>query len=302
MRSTLSNLPTFLCDKLTQQYSALAEQIADGLCEHVTCLRVNRLKSDPETVKSCLQQAGFKTEALPFYEDALLVRNGDLSTLRHLSAYSEGLFYLQNPSAMLPALWLQPMPGEDLLDMAAAPGGKTTQLAALCGNKAQITACERHPIRAERLRFNLERQGAGSVTVLVRDARQLEDWFSFDRILLDAPCTGSGTLNAQDEADSAHITPILLKKCTTTQKALLQKADRLLKKGGRLVYSTCSVLYEENEATVMPLLKSGRYRACPIDPDRLNGISLLPCQIPEAVCVCPTDCFEGFFAVALEKC
>ena len=97
---------------------------------------------------------------------------------------------------MIPPLVLAPRQGETVLDMAAAPGGKTTQMAALSGNAALITACEKNRIRAERMQFNLQRQGATRVSVMVEDARRLDDLFSFDRILLDAPCSGSGTIAA----------------------------------------------------------------------------------------------------------
>ena len=95
---------------------------------------------------------------------------------------------------MIPPIVLDPSPGESILDMAAAPGGKTTQMAALSGGLADITACEKNKIRAQRLLYNLKKQGAGRVTVLETDARRLDSRFFFDKILLDAPCSGSGTV------------------------------------------------------------------------------------------------------------
>ena len=100
---------------------------------------------------------------------------------------------------MLPPIILEPKEGENILDMAAAPGGKTTQMAALTNNKAFITAVEKNKIRAERLKYNLQKQGVGCVNVMLEDARKLSDFFSFDKILLDAPCSGSGTMSIFDK-------------------------------------------------------------------------------------------------------
>ena len=116
--------------------------------------------------------------------------------------------------------------------MCAAPGGKTTQISALTGGEARITACEMHVPRAERLEFNLARQGARNVTVMRVDARRLDDYFSFDQILVDAPCSGSGTLDAADPKMPKRFTPTLVEKSVKAQRALLAKALRLLKPGG----------------------------------------------------------------------
>ena len=118
--------------------------------------------------------------------------------IQELPIYREGGIYLQSLSSMLPPLFLAPKAGESVLDMAAAPGGKTTQMAAMTGNQAQITACEKNKVRQKRLKYNLEKQGASGTYVMVEDARKLNDFFSFDRILLDAPCSGSGTVEVRD--------------------------------------------------------------------------------------------------------
>ena len=100
---------------------------------------------------------------------------------------------------MLPPIILNPKENEDILDMTAAPGGKTTQIASLTNNKANITACEMNNIRIEKLKYNIEKQGATSVSILKEDSRRLNNYFAFDKILLDAPCTGSGTIELENE-------------------------------------------------------------------------------------------------------
>ena len=104
------------------------------------------------------------------------------------------MFYLKFLSSLLPFFLLEPKNILYFFYMEAAPGGKTTQLAALTQNTANITACEMNKMRAERLKYNIEKQGASSVYVMLTDSRKLDSCFSFDQILLDAPCSGSGTI------------------------------------------------------------------------------------------------------------
>ena len=150
---------------------------------------------------------------------------------------------------------LEPKEKTDILDIAAAPGGKTTQISAITKNGANITACEMNKIRAERLKYNIEKQGANAY-VMVKDARELDDFFSFDQILLDAPCSGSGTLNIHDKNLSKYFTEKLVEKSTKTQIQLLKKAIKLLKPGKEMVYSTCSILQSENEDILEKAIKS----------------------------------------------
>ena len=184
--------------------------------------------------------------------------------------------------------------------MAAAPGGKTTQMAALTGNGAMITACERNAARCERLRFNLQRQGAQRVTVMNIDARQLDDLFAFDRILLDAPCSGSGTVQL-GESSRARFDRETLARVTKTQEALLRKALRLLRPGHEMVYSTCSILAAENEALLRRVLPGAQGEIVPIDAAAFPGVPLLPTALPGTLCVMPDARYEGFFAARIRK-
>ena len=155
---------------------------------------------------------------------------------------------------MMPPLVLGAQTGEDILDMCAAPGGKTTQIAALTQGQAHLTACEMSIPRAEKLEANLGRQGAKNVPVMRIDARELDEFFRFDRILLDAPCTGTGTVISGNEKSLRGLTEQLLGKCARSQRALLDRAMGALKPGGTLVYSTCSILPQENEDALQEAL------------------------------------------------
>ena len=170
--------------RLRAQYGdETAAVIVEGYrAERPVTLRANTLKTTPDAVRAALEEAGIACQKVPWSPDALIVEGAREDAVRALPLYGHGDVYLQSLSSMVPPLVLSPGPGDAVLDMAAAPGGKTTQMAALSGGQAQITACERSAPRAERLRFNLERQGAGRVSVLVQDARRLDPFFRFGKI------------------------------------------------------------------------------------------------------------------------
>lgn len=182
--------------------------------------------------------------------------------------------------------------------MTAAPGGKTTQIAALTNNKAHITACEVNPIRIEKLKYNVEKQGAKSVYIMQKDSRKIDDFFSFDQILLDAPCSGSGTINLNDEI---KISDSYIEKLSKTQFNLLDKAVRILKKGEEMVYSTCSILRKENEDNIEKILKKYNLKIVPIMFDGIEEIPRLESRIYGTLLVAPNELYEGFFVAKLRK-
>ena len=294
-------LPEFLTEKLKEQYGDISGIIEGYNRKRRTTLRVNTLKSSTEEVTEALNRAGIRFETAPFSGIAYMLTEATEKDVMALPLFEEGKIYLQSYSSMLPPLVLDPAEGDDILDMAAAPGGKTTQMAAMTGNKASITACERHPIRAEKLKHNLEVQGAGKVFVMVTDARQLDDFFSFGKILLDAPCSGSGTVYAEDPDLEKTLTPALVGKCKKTQLALLKKAIGLLKKGGTLVYSTCSILKEENEEIVKAAIRGTKVEIVPVELPGTEQLPLLPVTLPGTLCVRPTEEYEGFFVAKMIK-
>ena len=295
-------IPPFLREQLLEQYGEdVSAQIESGYAQRrLTTLRVNRLRAEPQAVRGALEAAGIAREGVAWSGDALVLPEADERAVTALPLYARGEVYLQSLSSMLPPLLLGAQPGENVLDMAAAPGGKTTQIAALTGNGAMITACERNAARCERLRFNLQRQGAQRVTVMNIDARQLDDLFAFDRILLDAPCSGSGTVQL-GESSRARFDRETLARVTRTQEALLRKALRLLRPGHEMVYSTCSILTQENEALLTRVLPGAQAELVPIDAAAFPGVPLLPTSLPGALCVMPDARYEGFFAAKIRK-
>lgn len=174
-------------------------------------------------------------------------------------------------------------------------------MSALSGNKAMITACEKNKIRAERLKYNLEKQGAKGVNVMVEDARKLDNFFSFDKILLDSPCSGSGTLDFNEKTQAETFTRELIERSVKVQEELLRKALKILKPGGEIVYSTCSILKDENEYMLNRVLSKEKACIVPIEKDLLKDIPLLPTTIDGTICVLPTKLYEGFFVAKIRK-
>lgn len=295
-------LPDFLQEKLLSQYGEeWYRKILTGYEEQrAVTLRVNTLKTDEAYVTSCLEEAHISWKKVRWSKEALIAEHVREDALRALPVYDRGMIYLQSLSSMIPPVLLKPEAGECILDMAAAPGGKTTQMAALSGNRAQITACEKNKLRGERLKYNIEKQGASCVYVMLEDARKLDDFFSFDKILLDAPCSGSGTLALKEQGCSQKITQELVSRSSKTQEQLLTKALKLLKPGHEMIYSTCSILKEENEDRVKKVLGKAA-ELVPISQDILPDVPLLPVSLDGTICVCPCSLYEGFFVAKIKK-
>ena len=296
-------LPDFLQEMLVKNYGEeLTKKIIQGYCsKRKLTLRVNTLKSNTEEIEKYFLNENIEFEKVKWSNEAYILNNVQESDVQKLEIYEQGKIYLQSLSSMLPPIVLEPKERADILDMAAAPGGKTTQMAAISKNNANITACEMNNIRAERLKYNIEKQGATSVYVMVKDSRRIDDFFSFDQILLDSPCSGSGTLDIEDKNTNKYFTINLIKKSTKSQLELLRKAVKLLKSGKELVYSTCSILKQENEEIVNKVLKEGNAEIVPIKFEGMENLPILPTTIEGTLCVCPDEYYEGFFIAKLRK-
>lgn len=184
-------LPEFLKEMLNKQYGEkLAERIIEGYSvKRPVTFRANTLKVTLAEIENKLKELGIEFEKVPWSKEAFIIKNANEKEIENWEMYKNGEIYLQSLSSMLPPIILEPKENTDILDMAAAPGGKTTQLAALTQNNAHITACEMNTIRLERLKYNIEKQGATSIYTMQTDSRRIDDFFSFDQILLDAPCS-----------------------------------------------------------------------------------------------------------------
>ena len=276
-----------------------------------TTFRVNPLRGDVPSVLARLRQVGIAVQPVAWYPLAFVVRRSPRIRLESLEIYQEGRIYVQSLSSMLPPLALQPRPGEQVLDLAAAPGSKTTQMAAMMEGRGRILAVEASPVRAERLRFNLRRQGADMVEVAVDDGARIGARLAgrFDRALVDAPCSGEGRFQAGQPATYRHWSVRLVERMARLQRRLLAAALRAVRPGGVVVYATCTLNPLENEVVVQWALDRWP-QAVAVEPaplpvggtwaglDRLEGRPLHP-ALRAAVRVPPSSTMEGFFICRL---
>ena len=296
-------VPDFLIDMLEKQYGKdLKDRIIVGFGKNrKVSFRVNTLKTNVENVIKILSENNISYKKVSWCDEAFIIENVKEDEIRNLEIYKNGEIYMQSLSSMLPPIILKPKENMDILDMTAAPGGKTTQIATICNNNSRITAVEMNKIRSQKLRYNIEKQGASSVYVMEQDARKIDDFFSFDSILLDAPCSGSGTINSNDLKLEKFFTKNLIEKSKKTQRELLNKAIKILKKGSIMVYSTCSILQEENENIISDILKTKKVELEEINFKGIEELPRLPEKIKGTLLVMPNEEYEGFFVAKLKK-
>ena len=296
-------IPDFLINMLDKQYGEeLKDKIIEGYSKNrKVTFRVNTLKTNINDVIKILDDNNIKYKRVLWCDEAFIIENVKEDKIRSLDIYKNGEIYMQSLSSMLPPIILNPKENMDILDMTAAPGGKTTQIATMLKNKSNITAIEMNKIRAEKLKYNIEKQGASSVYIMEQDARKIDDFFSFDSILLDAPCSGSGTINSNDFKLEKVFTKKLIEKSIKSQRELLNKAIRILKKGSTMVYSTCSILEDENENIIREILETKKVELEEINFKGIEELPRLPEKIKGTLLVMPSEEYEGFFVAKLKK-
>jgi 16S rRNA C967 or C1407 C5-methylase (RsmB/RsmF family)/NOL1/NOP2/fmu family ribosome biogenesis protein len=298
---------------LGEEYSAFLESYDEPPCAG---LRVNTLKVAPEAFQDL---APFALTSLPWPPAAYLISDGSLVPQGRNAGqpgkhpyYAAGLYYLQDPSAMAAAELLSPQPGERVLDLAAAPGGKATQLASLLGQDGLLVANEIHPRRAWDLAQNLERWGARNASITCESPERLAAAFPafFDRVLVDAPCSGEGMFR-KSEAARLEWGPALVSGCAARQDAILGDAAHMVRPGGRLAYATCTFAPEEDEGTLARFLRShpdfhllplpAHAGFAPGRPDWLPGAEIAP-ELARAIRLWPhVYPGEGHFVAVLRR-
>lgn len=262
---------------VSEAFNGVAEQeLAEGL-------RKSRLMPVPWAENGYYYEAGLQPGKHPFHE--------------------AGLYYIQEPSAMAPAELLEVRPGDRVLDLCAAPGGKSTQLAAKLKGRGLLLANEIHPARAKILSENVERMGIQNACVTNEAPGDLCRIFAeyFDRILVDAPCSGEGMFR-KNEAACEEWSPENVMLCADRQDEILDQAALMLRPGGRLVYSTCTFSEEENEGSVERFLR--RHQDFRLVPAAVERAGLTDCggRLEGTVRLMPHRIRgEGHFAAVLER-
>ncbi len=275
-----------------------------------TTFRINPIKVREGDALNLLEEEGFRAEPFPSIPYAYLLKEEPFPLGRSLSHFL-GYVYIQDLSSMLPPLVLEPKRGELVLDLAAAPGSKTTQMVAMMDNQGLIVANDPKVRRTTFLSFNLSRTGAVNAIVTVLPGNRLGRLYfeTFDRVLLDPPCSALGTVKSSPE--------VLrwwrwgrVEKLSRLQRDLVVSAIKALRPGGILVYSTCTLVPEENEGVVAEALE--RYPV-ELEEVRIKGIKVrpalrefrgrhFPAEMERAVRIYPHENpGEGFFIAKLKK-
>lgn len=240
--------------KITSMSADHAEQLLHN--KLTPSVRLNPLAKPPQKTLAKMRDLGWQGEKVEWLDNGYSIITG-YEALRDSELVAEGAIYIQNEASWLPVVALDPKPGEAILDMCAAPGGKTSHIAALTDNGGTLTANDNSKPRLLKLQANMERLHAKAEYTLY-DATRLDRSFEgqlFDKILLDAPCSGEGLINLANEKNLDTWSVAHIRRLAMLQKRLILTAWRLLKPGGRLVYSTCTMAPEENEAVIDWLLR-----------------------------------------------
>lgn len=240
-----------------------------------TFMRVRTGRIDPVDLAARLEARGFRLAPAGVPDDVFRV-DAQPSPVANTLEHWLGLFYVQQRVTALAAPALDAQPGERVLDMAAAPGGKTTHLADLMADRGSLVACDRSEKRLRGLLGNLYRTAHPNVLVLAADGRRLGGEALFDRLLLDAPCSGEGTLRKRagelQEPDAGYLEHII-----GVQRGLLRRAADLLRPGGTLLYVTCTFNPDENEAVVSRILEERggdlEVEPIPLDAPHAPGVT-----------------------------
>ncbi|HMO13913.1 MAG TPA: RsmB/NOP family class I SAM-dependent RNA methyltransferase [Pirellulaceae bacterium] len=278
-----------------------------------TSFRVNTLKCTPDIARQELSAAGIALAPIEWCEHAFAVPASARASITHHPLAENGGLYVQGLSSILASLLLDPQPGEQVLDLAAAPGGKANHLAALMKNMGWLSVVE--PIRKRMfvLADNLKRAGVKISHTYLMDGRKVGDKVPgrFDRVMLDAPCSGEARFSIDEPETFAYWSPRKINEQARKQKALIVSAFKALRSGGRMLYCTCSFAPEENESIVDHLLQMypDEARLVALDLPITNwhagltwfGNDRWSDQLQLARRILPNELFDGFFLARIEK-
>jgi 16S rRNA (cytosine1407-C5)-methyltransferase len=301
----------------TQQILGVDELTARELLdvERHQGLRLNPLIADPAETLAQLVSIGWRGTAYKWATNCYSINDG-LVAVRDSAIVASGAAFIQNAASWVPVLALNPHPGERILDVCAAPGGKASHIAAITDNQAQLWVNDNSRNRLARMQANFTRLGVTPHDQTLFDATQLVrklDGEQFDKILLDAPCSGEGLMRLSRDKDVATWSVAHVKRLQQLQKRVITQAWKLLAPGGTLVYSTCTMAPEENEAVVDYMLRSrrdeGDVHVIPFHLDVPNSVMPLRewngrpfnTAIQGCLRLAPSEDIEAFFVCKLHK-
>ncbi|HPO06087.1 MAG TPA: RsmB/NOP family class I SAM-dependent RNA methyltransferase [Candidatus Gracilibacteria bacterium] len=307
MEKLAPSLITLIKDHFGQDLSL---QIFQGFeTKRPSSARLNTIKSNSASLENEWQELGIKYQKIDQIQNAYLLDENGIR-IAHTPGFLAGHFYLQSLSSQLPALVLDPQKGEKILDMTAAPGSKTSQIAALMQNQGQIVANELSKIRYDKLVFTIKNQGVKIAKTRKGDGRELASIYPsyFDRILLDAPCSAIGRIQIDKPKSYQFWQADTSPKNANLQLELLNTAAQCLKANGILVYSTCTLSHLENEGAISQFLTNHPdFTILPlgldypfVSPPDSTYLKQFP-ALRQGGYLFPNNQQEGFFVIKMQK-
>jgi NOL1/NOP2/sun family putative RNA methylase len=315
MQLKLSLLPPQFLDRVRRIVpTEYIHQVESAfMTKRLPTFRANALKISGKELYNKLSQDGFQLDRVKWYEDAFILKNRTQKELMETNEYKNGALYIQSLSSMIPALLINPEENDTILDLTAAPGSKTTQLAAQMNNNGKIVANDRSFIRIEKLKANLKNQGVTNVEITQLPGQIIWQEYPeyFDKTLVDVPCSLEGRFSVLDLKSFRDWSTKKVKLLTQTQKFLLRSAVSATKVGGIIVYSTCTLAPEENEAIINWILLKEKDALEVVKPTLFFPSSTFPirewlgdvyrAEVEQSLRILPSSLYEGFFVAILKK-
>lgn len=304
---------TQLVERLAEIFNITVDEARSALTQKLlSSVRINNLGGDPKEISLKLNELGAVLEKIEWTDNAYIIRENKEKITQSMLA-EEGKVYVQNASSFLPVLALNPQKNEMILDICASPGGKSSYIGALTNNEAKLWVNDLSTSRILLLKRNLENLHVKAENITGYAAQIIDRLMSmqFDKILLDAPCSGEGMMDIHNSEDIKVWSLKRVKRLQNQQRKMIIAAFNLLKPGGTLVYSTCTFGPEENELVVAHLLKN-KTRAEIVEPQLgyipalRQGITEwrgreLPKDIAKTIRVLPNEYMEGFYLAVIRK-
>ncbi len=313
--SCLQNLPPKFLEQVEEVVpEALKESVYQGLqSRRPTTFRTNTLKVTTVELEKLLTERGVVFEKVSWFSDGFILVSPTKRELVTLDIYQQGLLYVQSLSSMIPPLILDPKKEDVVLDLCAAPGSKTTQMAMMMENGGKIIASDRSKVRLFKLDYNLKMQGVSNVFKEYTDGKDLWKKYpeQFDRVLVDVPCSLEGRFNCAEPKTYKDWAPGKVKVLSSLQKFLLRSGISACAPGGVVVYSTCTLSVEENEEVIHWILeKEGS--AIEVEEIQILGIEGVEGitsfknkkfdeRVRKSLRIFPSTSMEGFFVCKLRK-
>ena len=315
MQQAWETLPKQFTDKVLRLFGEQqGTSILESFCfTSLPTIRINPLKTSLEAYLEIMNSNGIIVEPLQWYKLAFRITNKTIRELTELDSYKKGFFYIQSLSSMIPALVLDPQPQEKILDIAAAPGSKTTQIAAMMNNTGEIIANDISRIRIYKLEDNLKQQGVTNTKTNIGIGEKIWQKYPeyFDKTLVDVLCSMEGRFNCNDPASYDHWSPRKVKQLAKQQQWLLRSAISATKPGGTIVYSTCTLSPEENEAVIDWILAKEKGALVTEDilipslqhdaPITSWNNRIFHSDIQKTLRINPSRTMEGFYIAKLRK-